>query len=139
MLLHARCCFIVQLLVQYIMIDFSTIFSSRAKYLVLRVLALHTQPVPLRHVAYLAELPVFSVQVALKQLLKDKLIKRNEKKRFVVFTLNQLHECFVFIRKVFALERETIFEKPTKYDHKHAQSALVFADEMIEFFAKVKK
>lgn len=121
------------------MVDFSTIFSSRAKYLVLRVLALHTQPVPLRHVAYLAELPVFSVQVALKQLMKDRLIKRNEKKSFVVFKLNQMHVCSEFIKKVFMLEREMLFEKPTIHDHERAQSTLVFADEMIELFAKVKK
>jgi hypothetical protein len=121
------------------MLDFSTIFSSRAKYLVLRVLALHTQSVPLRHVAYLAELPVYSVQVALKQLQKEKLIKRNEKKHFVMFSFNQMHASSVFIKKVFELEREMFFNGPTKQDHERAQSALKFADDMIELFRKVKK
>lgn len=120
------------------MLDFSTIFSSRAKYLVLRVLSIQSQPIPLRHIAYLTELPVFSVQTALKQLAAERVVNRSRRKRFVLFMLNPMKEGVELIKDFFSMLRKADIEQRAKTYHEKANSVLTFSAEMHEIFSKAR-
>ncbi|MBI2341008.1 MAG: hypothetical protein HYU99_11690 [Deltaproteobacteria bacterium] len=116
----------------------TNIFSSRARVRVLRALYYQEAPVPLRHAAYLAQMPVFSIQRALKQLTEEKLVIRKRKRNYRLFSLNRAHPCHPFLSRVFNLERESRFAlAPNRYDQK-AKSLLAFIGATHDLFKTAK-
>ena len=121
------------------MFDLDQIFSSKAKIKVLRVLYYHSEPLLLRHVARIADLPVYSIQRALKQLLDDQIIIKKKKKHYTYYTLNKNHPSYEFIVDIFKLQIEYQGRSRSKLYHDKAKRVLKFSDSSIKMLRKAKK
>lgn len=116
----------------------TAIFSSRARSRVLRVLHNQEEPVPLRHVAYLAQMPVFSIQRALQQLVEENLVIQKRKKRFRLFSLNRNHLYHSFLSRLFDVERRCQAEEVQgRYDQR-AKGLLDFVASARNLFKTAK-
>ncbi len=87
----------------------NSLFSSAAKVKLLEILYHQKAPTHLRQLAYLADLPVRSVQLALSALVHCKAVKRRKKSGTVLFSLDPDHKWYSLILDVCrALERAQI-------------------------------
>lgn len=121
------------------MLDWTDYFSSKAKVKVLETICRHASPLPLRHVAYLAELPIYSVQCALTDLHKKRVLLRTQRKRSVLYTLNANHTDAPFLLSLFQfIEKRLLARRTTSYT-RSAQNALAFAAEAREIYVSRKK
>ncbi len=110
------------------MFIFANIFSSRSKYIVLRVLVRHELPLSLRQIAYLSEESLFSVQRSLKQLVDENLITRKAEGHRVLFSTNHDHSYYPILKELYLLEARVNSSKSPNLDKK-AKSVLQFASE----------
>jgi hypothetical protein len=120
------------------MIDFLRVFSSKAKIIILRTLYYQYDVVPLRYIAYVSMLPLFSVERALVQLEKDKIVKRRKTKAFVFFELNKESGYYTFLRELFFIEMKNRLEVQAEHFTSKAKQVLSFAHSATHFFRKVK-
>lgn len=120
------------------MIDLATIFSSKAKIKTLRILYYQPKPIPLRHIAYLSGLPVYSIQRALKQLLENKIIKKAKKGRNQLFSIIKDSPSYKFLSQTFKLETNIRLNQRSSVYQQKAKSALDFADSAYMFFKDLK-
>lgn len=120
------------------MIDISSLLSSKARWKILRVLFYQHEPIPLRHVAYLSGMPVFSIQRALVQLLDEQVIVRQEKQSRVLFSLNKRSESYDFLAGLFALEVRSRLKNLSETYHQRARASLAFASQARSFFKTVR-
>jgi hypothetical protein len=121
------------------MFDLATYFSSRAKVTCLEVLCRHFSPLPLRHVAYLCNLPVFSIQRALADLTETGIVVRKKREHSVLYAMNRKHPHFRLFSKLFHfLDEELLKERPEGY-HASARHALAFASESREIYSHRKR
>ena len=115
------------------------IFTSRAVVRVLRTLYLQSEPIPLRHVAHISDLPIFSVQNAVKKLMQNRLISQSKRDNNVLFELNRSHRFYALIGEFFDLEtRDRIFHESQGLSDK-AQEVLSFASSALKIFARARK
>lgn len=121
------------------MLEFASLFSSRARLDVLRVLVRQTAPLCLRHIAALSDSPLFSVQRALAQLVKEKILIRQKKGLYVFFSLNEHHPFHTFLTRFFDLEmRSRLAFLADSYGEK-AQSSLDFSNTARELFKGARR
>lgn len=104
------------------------ILTSKAKVVILRTLYFQPAPVPLRHIAYLSDLPVFSVQRALASLLENGMICRSEKANNVLFELNRENALYPTMEQFFLIEMKDRIVAEAKTNYKKAKAALDFAN-----------
>lgn len=110
----------------FIVLDFSTIFSSRARFRVLRTLHHQTVPLCLRHIAYLSGVPLYSAQRVLQQLVHEKLLIRKIKGSYVLFFPNWQNTHAPFLAQLFELEMKTQIASMSNDYHRRAKSTLHF-------------
>ena len=120
------------------MLDIATLFSSKARTKVLQTLHLSHSPVALRHIALLADIPVYSVQQALKQLLQEQVIKKKKQSPYVLYFTNPDHASYDLLRDIFVLERKKRRQTTLKQRQQKARQALEFASSAQEFFYEVR-
>lgn len=120
------------------MLDIAHIFSSRARAKVLRTLYYQEAPLPLRQVAYLAQMPLFSIQRVLKQMAEEKLVTRKKQKQYRLFSLNRTHAFYSFLAELFDLERryDASFLS-SRFDRK-AKNLLDFVSATRDLFRNMK-
>lgn len=100
-----------------------SLFSSKAKVDVLRVLVRQNSPIALRHIAALSGSPLFSIQRALSSLADGRILTRKESGTYVLFGMNQQHPFYPFFIQIFDLEAECqIARMAHQYDNKARQS-----------------
>jgi len=116
------------------MYDIFTAFSSKAKIQILRTLYFQPEAIPLRHISYLSNLPLYSVQNALKPLLKNKLIIKKKRNHYVLFQINKNNPLYDLLKKFFIDETTFQIEQEAKNFHQRAVHVLAFAHETHEFF-----
>lgn len=104
------------------------IFSSKARARILRALYCQTQPIPLRHVALLTDLPVYSVQNALTSLVEEQLLLRTEVAHNVLFELNRVHPLYSILESLFVAEMTAQIQINAATLHHKAQQILAFAN-----------
>jgi hypothetical protein len=114
-------------------------FSSEAKFRILDVLSSQTTPIPLRHISYLAELPVRSVELALKSLSTEKLVLKEKRARYVLFGLNRSHPAAETIIALFEFLRNRELVARSAQYHSRGEGALVFASETHELYRNQKR
>ena len=85
--------------------DLSSYFSSRAKYKILELLANEGIEFRLRQVSGFLDLPVRSVELGLRHLERDKLVKKKITRGYTYFLLNEKHPASGWIRKLFQFIR----------------------------------
>ena len=115
------------------------IFSSKARVKILRTLYFQPQPIPLRHIAYISDIPVFSVQTAIILLLDEKMLNRTEKGNYVLFELNRDHPLYAVLEQFFIIELQNRIQTESKtYCHK-AKLLLEFVNSANIIFQRTKK
>lgn len=115
------------------------IFSSPAKAKILNVLYFQVQPIPLRHIAYISGLPVFSVQNAVRSLLDDELINKSEEDNYVLFELNKVNPFYDILRQFFIIEVNNRICMGAKTYYQKAKQVLEFANAAYIIFRCAKK
>jgi DNA-binding transcriptional ArsR family regulator len=115
------------------------IFTSRARVLILRTLYFQEDPIPLRHVSEISNLPVRSVQNALNALLEEAIINRSEKDNNTLFELNKEHASYDVLEQIFILEMNArIYSEAASFCQK-AKRALEFASAANTIFKRAKQ
>ncbi|HLG20751.1 MAG TPA: hypothetical protein VI895_13180 [Bdellovibrionota bacterium] len=114
-----------------------TIFCSQARTAVLQTLYRQSRPIPLRHVAYLSQSPVYSVQRALKQLQREYRVVRKQEGNRVLFALNTRHPDFSFLSRILEAAANAALEQRTVTYASPARRGLDFADSALEFYRRV--
>lgn len=120
------------------MIDFFDIFSSKAKIKILRTLYYQECAISLRQIAYISELPVFSIQNALKDLLREKIIKKRKKGNRLMIQINKESEYYNFLKELFCIEEKSRIAAEAKQFDQKAKNVLMFANSANNFFERVK-
>ena len=82
--------------------ELSDILSSSSKTKVVEALSFQTEHVSLRHISYLTNLSVYSVEIALKQLLAEKIVERVKRKNKVIFSLNKKYFAYELLLIIFS-------------------------------------
>lgn len=96
--------------------------------MILRTLCFQNQPIPLRHVAYISNLPVFSVQRAIEPLTDDKIIIKLYSENNVLFKINTNNTLYNLLMQFFIMEmNNTISMESAKYSEK-AKDVLEFTE-----------
>lgn len=121
------------------MLDIASLFSSKSRLDVLRVLAHQTAPLALRHIAALSDSPLFSVQRALAQLVKEEILIRQKKGRYVFFSMNEHHPFHTFLTRFFDLEMRSRLALLADSYSKKAQSSLDFSSTARELFKGARR
>lgn len=114
------------------MIDIADIFSSRARFKVIRTLYHQTAPLCLRHVAYLSEIPLFSVQRVLKQLVDEKVLTRKKSGSHALFSVNRQNKYDSFLTRLFDLEMNSLIAFSSDAYQKRAKSVLHFSSSALK-------
>lgn len=104
------------------------IFTSKARGRILRTLYFQHQPTPLRHVALISDLPVYSVQNALDSLLTEEIVCRHEKGNNVLFELNKHHPLYSILEQLFITEAKTRIRMTAELLPHKARQSLEFAN-----------
>ena len=120
------------------MIDVSHLFSSRSKFKVLRTLIHHSSPLSLRHISYLSEESLFSIQRSLEQLVSQNLVFKKTKGQRVFFSINQHNPYGHFLYELFALEMKICVPHVQKERDKKAKSVLKFSQEAHRLVQKAR-
>ncbi len=100
----------------FAMVDFTQIFASKARIKTLRTLYYQESPLPLRHVAVLSQMPLFSVQRVLNQMVAEKMVSQKKQKNYRLFSLNRKHQSYPFLAGLFELEMKN--QIPARHDKK---------------------
>ncbi|MBN8555134.1 MAG: hypothetical protein J0L93_06805 [Deltaproteobacteria bacterium] len=117
-------------------LQISDVISSKARFKVLKCLEQQFEPISLREVISLTELPIRSVELALKSLVKERILKDYRKKRSHLFQLREDHLLTPSIKSIFQALRNTELEQRAKTYTKEANKALAFAQSAIDLFGK---
>lgn len=104
------------------------IFTSKARGRILRTLYCQHQPIPLRHVSLISDLPVYSVQKALDSLLAENIVCRHEKENNVLFELDRQHPFYPVFEQLFITEMKTRIRMAAEMLHHKARQSLEFAN-----------
>ena len=131
--------FIYKLLYINTMKNMSAIFTSKARVKILRTLCFQEQAIPLRHLAYLSDLPVFSVQNALKAFVSEGLIVRTERDNNVLFELNPSDVFYPLMRQIFHLETGYHIRSEAKKYFAKAAQVLQFAGITHRILSRARK
>jgi len=119
--------------------DIFDILTSRARVKILRTLYFQLQPIPLRHIAYISDLPIFSVQNAIKSLSGDGIVNRRNSDNCVLFELNKKDPLYPVLEQFFIIEiNNRIFTEAKTYYQK-ARQTLEFANAANIIFRHAKR
>lgn len=109
------------------MLDIASIFSSRARYQVIRTLYHQVAPLCLRHIAYLSETSLYSVQRVLHQLVDEGLLIRKKEGLQTLFSINRQNQFDTFLTHFFDLEMKSVIAASSTDYQKRAKSSLHFS------------
>lgn len=121
---------------------FSTYFSSKSKSQVLEILYYCSQPLHLRLIHKLSSLNIRAIDLALRELLELKIIKRTSQGGKVGFKLNLKHKDFELIGTILKTLKEFNLKKRTSTYSSKARFALGFiedASQLVKAGRMVKK
>lgn len=119
--------------------DIFDIFTSKARVKILRTLYFQLQAIPLRHIAYMSDLPIFSVQNAVKSLLNDKIISETKEVNYVLFELNRRNPFYALLEQFFIIEINNRICMEAKTYYQKARQALEFANAANTIFKRAKQ
>lgn len=121
------------------MLNISDIFTSKARVRILRTLAFQGEPLPLRHIAAVSDLPVFSVQNAAQSLTADGILLKTERENNVLFELDKNSEIYDLLLQIFLLEARYRISKEARKNFRKAARVLEFANSASAIFRSAKK
>lgn len=119
------------------MFQLEKIFSSPAKIKVLETLHRHQAPLALRHIEYLSELQIQSVQRAVQQLLDEQRILLDEESH--TYTIDRNHPEYALIADIFdSVQTYRLRQRSSDYQAK-AKQALSFCNEANKLFWNLER
>ena len=127
------------LLYTFSMNSLDSLFSSTAKVRILRALFSSSQAFSLRQLARLCQIPVFSVQKALQQLVAADVVKTAKVGHKLFCSPNPKYFSGRLLRTIFVLERNDGLQKRADQYSARAKSALQFASTAHDFFHNRRK
>lgn len=115
------------------------ILTSKAKIVILRTLYFQPAAIPLRHIAYLSDLPIFSVQRALTSLLGDRIVSKSKRGNNVLFELNRKNPLYQTLEQFFMIEINNRIVAESKTYYQKAKAALDFANAANILFKRARQ
>lgn len=115
------------------------LFSSRAQSRVLQTLSLQFDSIPLRQLAELSDVPLFSVQRVAQNLINLNVIIESRENNLRLFKLNprsEYHDCF---RSLFKKMTEFKIKKNATRYKKKPQKALEFSQSAHDLIQNAKR
>lgn len=94
----------------------------------MRTLYFQPQAIPLRHIAYLSSLPIFSVQHAIKSLLESRILHKREEGNNVLFEINRKSLLYATLEQFFIIELNNRIVAEAKTYYQKAKAVLNFAN-----------
>lgn len=119
------------------MLQLEKIFSSQAKIKVLETLHRHRAPLALRHIEYLSELQIQSVQRAIQQLLEESRVLLDEEN--YTYTINREHPEYPFIAHIFDSAQSYRLRQRSQDYHARAIQVLLFCNEANQLFWNLER
>ncbi len=120
-------------------VNLSTLFSSRANYLVLECLVPRTSPSHLRELSRLTRLHIHSVENSVKDLCSKKLLRRRVKGRLALYQLNEIHPLSPLLKKIFALVQKEQIQSEAIHLSDRAVAHIEFLDSSLALVRKAKQ
>lgn len=120
------------------MLDLSKYLSSKARYKILEVLSQQRTALPLRHIAEITDLPVHSVELALKGLVRQRIVRSKREKRFKCFELKSDQPDTVVLRDLFAFLQVKRMERRAQEYNQRAQASLRFVQDAETLWQNVR-
>lgn len=118
--------------------EVAKILSSTAKFEVLNILFKDPSPLRVRNLEQRTGLAVRSVQVALNNLVNEKVVIRKNQNNNPVYFLNKSHKSYGLINNIFkAIELDRVARRSDSY-HKKAKKTFQFISEAGELFKKAR-
>lgn len=117
---------------------FSTYFSSKSKSQILEILYHHSQPIHLRLIHKLSDLSIHTIDLALKELLELKIIKKSKIKEKNGFSLNLKHKDFDLVHTVLKNLKEFQIKKRSSSYTDKAIFTLNFIEDALTLIKSVK-
>ena len=115
------------------------ILTSKAKVVILRTLYFQPAAIPLRQIAYLSDLQIFSVQRALTSLLDDGMVCRSERGNNVLFELNRKNPLYPTLEQFFMIEMNNRIVAEAKSYCQKAKASLDFANAADILFKRARQ
>ena len=115
------------------------ILTSRAKVIVLRTLYFQPAATPLRHIACLSDVPIFSVQNALTSLMDSGIVIRSKRDNNVLFELNRKSPAYNALEQLFIVELNNRITAEANTYYQKAKAALKFADAAHILFRRARQ
>jgi DNA-binding transcriptional ArsR family regulator len=117
-------------------IDLADVFSSKSKFKVLKLLIQYREPIPLRTISSLVELPIRSVVLALESLLQQEIVEDMRMNNNRLFRMNQNHLFCDELKNIFSAVEESEIKIRSKSYKNEATRALKFAQSATKFFSE---
>lgn len=114
------------------------VLSSTAKFEVLNILFKDHSPLRVRNIEQRTGLAIRSVQLALNNLVNEKVVIRKNQNNKPIYYLNKSHNCYTVMNTIFkAIELDAIAKRSNSYKTK-AKKTFQFISEASELFKKAK-
>lgn len=121
------------------MLDFSQLFSSRSRIKILEVLYSQSEPMHLREIQALSGLGINPVNISLRMLQQEKLVRSIRKRGITGFLLNKNHPNFQSLSAVFSeMNRLLLIERKSEDLLKIKKSVDVWV-RLLEMSREIKK
>ena len=119
--------------------EFIDLFESRAQSRLLQVLAQNSESIPFRQLADVSEVPLFSAQLAIKHLLKQKIIVEKRVANLRLIQLNPRTPFYELLREVFKITKEFQIKENAKNYQKRAAKVLDFTQSALDLINQARK
>jgi hypothetical protein len=116
------------------MLEFSDLFSSKAKFNVLRMLFLQSLPISLRQIAMISNVGLYSVQRSLNQLVHDGIVLQKRSGQYRLFRLDPKNIYFDVLSRIFEIEISSRIQFQRQRWQSKAKAALLFSSSAIQLF-----
>jgi predicted DNA-binding transcriptional regulator len=118
--------------------DLSQIFSSKARFSILRLLSNFEFPLALRQIELHTGLSVRSVQLALDHMYKEGLLKRRPHKNATLYSMDKKCVIYKVLKEIFlVIQNNEILQASGQFQSK-AKTCLLFSQQMLELNQKAK-
>lgn len=115
------------------------VFSSRAKFRVLRLLANFKRPSYIREISCLTKTPPRSIQLAAHELTRIKVLRKFKSKNRIYFQLNQEFLYHNTLSDFFSYQVQRELEDRSKQYSQIALNALEFIDNFYAMMTKARQ
>ncbi len=116
----------------------SDVLISRSRTRILEILWRQEQPLSVRRISDLANIPVSAISRVLRQLEREKILSSTRDRNSILFQLNCTHPFYEVWRGIFQLVEDfNLKTRATAY--KTGAYALQFASEAHELYSKMEK